>query len=367
MTTFITRLDSAGAGPRLAIKDLIDVAGVPTTAGCKAVADGAKPAAADAPLLAGARAADARIVGKANLHELAFGATGVNQWFGTAVNPLDPTLVPGGSSSGSAVAVATDEADVAYGSDTGGSVRIPSACCGTAGLKTTHGRISLEGVWPLALSLDTIGPMARDVAGLVLGMQLLEPGFAVAPSPPASVGRFRLAGTDPTIDAALDRALAASELDVVDIDLPGWAAAYATNGVILIAEAWQANHHLLGHEGLGEQVAQRIELGGAVTSENLEQAEAGRRAWQQELADAFGRVQLIALPTSPVFPPPIDDLPAELDITGGTGPVNLAGIPALALPVPTTGRLPASLQLMGPQNSEDLILAAGAVIEYAVC
>src|SRR5206468_1634351 len=159
------RLDSSGNGPRLAIKDLIDVEGVPTTAGSKAVADAAEPASKDAPLMAGARAAGVRIVGKANLHELAFGATGVNPWFGTAVNPLDPALVPGGSSSGSAVAVATDEADVAYGSDTGGSVRIPSACCGTAGLKTTHGRISLGGVWPLALSLDTVGPMARDVAG----------------------------------------------------------------------------------------------------------------------------------------------------------------------------------------------------------
>src|SRR5207237_4004672 len=125
----------------------------------------------------------ARVVGKVNLHELAYGTTGINPWFGTATNPLDPARVPGGSSSGSAVAVATDEADVAYGSDTGGSARIPSACCGTAGLKTTHGRISLQGVWPLALSLDTVGPMARDVAGLVLGMQLLAPGFTVASSP----------------------------------------------------------------------------------------------------------------------------------------------------------------------------------------
>src|SRR5205823_11669857 len=166
---------------------------------------------------------------KVNLHELAFGATGTNVWFGTPENPLDPSLVPGGSSSGSAVAVATGEADVAYGSDTGGSVRIPSACCGTTGLKTTHGRISLEGVWPLALSLDTVGPMARDVAGVVLGMQLLEPGFEVAHVAPTTVGRFRLEGTDPAIDIAIDRALADGEFDVVDVELPGWQAAFATN------------------------------------------------------------------------------------------------------------------------------------------
>src|SRR5437588_105775 len=247
MSTFITQLDpGAGAGPRLAVKDLIDVEGVPTTAGCKAVADSAAPAEKDAPCMAGARDAGARIVGKANLHELAFGATGINVWYGTPTNPLDPSLVPGGSSSGSAVAVAADEADVAYGSDTGGSVRIPSACCGTAGLKTTHGRISLEGVWPLALSLDTVGPMARDVAGVVLGMQLLEPGFEVASTAPTAVGRFRLQNTDPAIDEAIDRALAASELDVVEVELPGWEAACASNGMVLVAEAWEGDGHRLG-------------------------------------------------------------------------------------------------------------------------
>jgi amidase len=313
--------------------------------------------------MAGARAADARIVGKVNLHELAFGATGVNEWFGNPVNPLDPALVPGGSSSGSAVAVATDEADVAYGSDTGGSVRIPSACCGTTGLKTTHGRISIDGVWPLAASLDTIGPMARDVAGVVLGMQLLEPGFEVAASRPSTLGRFRLANTDPEIDAAIDRALAASELEVVDVDLDGWMAAYANNGVILLAEAFQANKHLLGKEGLGEQVAARVELGRSMTADNVAQAEAGRKAWQDELADVFRRVQLIALPTMPMFPIPVAS-EKEFDLTTGTGPVNLAGNPALSMPVPTGG-LPASLQLVGPHNSEALLLAAGQVIEAA--
>ena len=366
MTTFITRLDSRGGGPRLAVKDLIDLAGVPTTAGCRAVADDAKPAAADAPCLAGARAADARIVGKTNLHELAFGATGVNPWFGTAENPLDPALVPGGSSSGSAVAVATGEADVAYGSDTGGSVRIPSACCGTAGLKTTHGRVSLDGVWPLALSLDTVGPMARDVAGLVLGMQLLEPGFPIASTTPSTVGRFRLPDTDPEIDAAIDRALAASELDVVDIDLPGWQAAWAANGVLLIAEAWEADSHLLeAGAKLGDDVAMRLELGRDVGADQRAQAEQGRRAFQEELAAAFERVEVIAVPTMPGYPPPIEGLPDELHMTTATGPVNLAGIPALALPVPA-GRLPASLQLMGPHNSEALLLAAAALIESAV-
>ena len=143
------------------MKDIIDVEGVPTTAGSPGASSGpAAPATADAACLAGIRAAGARIVGKANLHELAMLPIGTNPWFGTPVNPLDADLIPGGSSSGSAVAVATGDADVALGSDTGGSIRVPSACCGTVGLKTTHGRIPLDGVWPLAPSLDTIGPMA---------------------------------------------------------------------------------------------------------------------------------------------------------------------------------------------------------------
>src|SRR5215472_3784773 len=127
MSTFITRLDSAGGtGVRLAVKDVIDVRDVPTTAGSRAVERTAAPAARDASCLAGARAAGALIVGKTNLHELAMLPIGTNPWFGTPVNPLDASLIPGGSSSGSAVAVATGEADVAFGTDTGGSIRIPS-------------------------------------------------------------------------------------------------------------------------------------------------------------------------------------------------------------------------------------------------
>ena len=170
MTTWILTDSTPGTGPRVAVKDLIDMAGLPTTAGSRPVADAALPAERDAACLAGLRAAidagQARFAGKTNLHELAFGITGINGAFGTPVNPLDPRRMPGGSSSGSGTAVAAGEADIAYGSDTGGSIRIPAACCGITGLKTTWGRISLDGVRPLAHSLDTVGPMARDIAGV---------------------------------------------------------------------------------------------------------------------------------------------------------------------------------------------------------
>ncbi len=260
MTTFITRFDTSGPGVRLAVKDLIDMEGELTTAGCRAVASRAVPAAQDAACLAGARAAGARMVGRTNLHELALGVTGVNQWYGTPVNPLDPSRVPGGSSSGSAVAVATHEADVAYGSDTGGSVRIPAACCGTTGLKTTWGRVPLEGVWPLAPSFDTVGPMARTVAGLVTGMELLEPGFTVAAGEAdLTVGRLTI-DADPAITAAIDRAVHMVGWDCRELALPEWDDATLQAGLLLVVEAWQSDATLVargpgGHQRWGARAA----------------------------------------------------------------------------------------------------------------
>lgn len=366
MSTFITRFETSGPGARLAVKDLIDMRGVPTTAGCKAVADEALPAEADAACLAGARAAGARIVGRSNLHELALGVTGENPWFGTPVNPLDPALVPGGSSSGCAVAVATDEADVAYGSDTGGSVRIPSACCGTAGLKTTHGRVPLAGVFPLAPGFDTIGPMARDVTGLVMGMALLEPGFAVAAPQSRRVGRLRPAA-DPAIDAAVDAALAATEWEVVDLELPEWEQSTAAAGLLLVAEAWATDRDLLARapERIGADVAARLRIGERVDEATVASGRAAQEAWRARLAAVFREVEFLAMPTLTVFPPPLGR-GEELLMARCTLPVNLAGVPALALPVPSAGPLPASLQLVGPEQSEERLLAAGLVVEAAV-
>src|SRR5215468_1684362 len=162
---------------RIAVKDAIDMAGSVTTAGCVAVRDRAVPATEDAACLAGVRASDAVILGKTTLTELCLSPVGVNPTFGTPVNPVAPDLIPGGSSSGSAVAVASGEAEIGLGTDTGGSVRIPAACCGIVGLKTTWGRVPTAGVWPLAPSLDTVGPIARTVAEVATGMRLLEPGF----------------------------------------------------------------------------------------------------------------------------------------------------------------------------------------------
>ena len=332
MTTFITRYETSGSGVRLAVKDLIDMEGERTTAGCRAVADRAVPATRDAACLAGARAAGARIVGRTNLHELALGVTGVNQWYGTPVNPLDPARVPGGSSSGSAVAVATGEADVAYGSDTGGSVRIPAACCGTAGLKTTWGRIPLDGVWPLAPSFDTVGPMARTVAGLVTGMELLEPGFAVGDAGGAdlTVGRLVLEA-DPAITAALDRALRPGGVGLPGPGGPG------------VGRRHLAGRPPPGGRGLGTPTrrwCERTPRGSAPTcgrgwSSDQPSTRArsaprgrpsarGRRHW----SEIFTEVDLLVTPTLTIFPPRLDE-GDDLLVSRCTLPVNLAGVPAL--------------------------------------
>jgi amidase len=365
VSTFITRLPGTGSGPRLAVKDLIDVVGVPTTAGSRVVAEEAKPAAADAACMAGARAADARIVGKANLVELAFGGSGINPHYGTPINPLDPALVPGGSSSGSAVAVATDEADVAYGSDSGGSIRTPAACCGVAGLKTTFGRIPLAGVWPLAPSLDTVGPMARTVAGLVLGMQLLEPGFHADADVPASVGRV-VSSADPIVHVAVTRALAAAELRVEDVYLPDWAWAWDAGDKVLVSEAARSNGFLFDRlDELDPAVGDRLYRGASLPHHEVTAAYAARDDWTARLTAAVVAAGVLALPTMATFPPTIADA-AGFRFNTWTLPVNLAGLPAVAIPVPTGRRLPASLQLIGPPNSESRLLALAAHVEAAV-
>jgi len=348
----------------------MDVRGVPTTAGCLAVAERAQPAAEDAACLAGARAAGAAIVGKANLHELAFGGAGTNQWYGTPVNPLDPELLPGGSSSGSAVAVADGDADYGYGTDTGGSVRIPAAFCGLAGLKTTFGRISTAGVWPLAPSFDTVGPIAAHVAGLAAAMALLEPGFTSGPRPAERLGRLRppAEDADPEIAAAIDAALNRSGLKIIDVQLPDWSAALAHTYALLDNEAAVANAALLADPAsdgkISAAVRTRLELGAAISAEQIRVAREFRPSWRAQLTALFDSVDVLVLPTVAFFPPPLAEA-GNYNFTQLTAPVNLAGLPALALAVPSRRRLPASLQLVGPAHGEELLLATGAVLEAA--
>lgn len=372
MSTFITPITPPlhATGPRVAIKDLFDWVDTPTTAGSRSIADEARAATTDAACLARIRElADAgrlRVVGKVNLHELAFGATGVNPWFGTPRNPADSARIPGGSSSGSAAAVGGDHADVAIGTDTGGSVRIPSACCGTTGLKTTWGRISLDGVWPLSPSLDTVGPMARDVAGVTLGMQMLEPGFAVDPIAPTRIGRVRnLGDVDPEVDAAIDRSLRAAELEVVDVELDGWAEAEQAGVALMFREALTVDGHL-DRTRIGADVNAFLDMARSIDDDAVARARRAQGTWQARLAACFERVDLLAMPTLRTFPPVLEDADAVLRALLTTA-INVAGVPALALPIRTPASpVPASLQLVGPARGEEQLLAAGRRIEAAI-
>jgi len=371
VATWIITDTRPGSGPRIAVKDLIDMAGLPTTAGSRAVAAAALPATRDAACLTGLRTAiakgAARFAGKVNLHELAYGISGINAAFGTPVNPLDPRRVPGGSSSGSAAAVAFGEADIAYGTDTGGSIRIPAACCGIAGLKTTWGRVPLDGVRPLAPGLDTVGPMARDVAGLVDGMALLEPGFTVASQPPRTVGLLAI-DADPVIGDTVGNALRSAGLDVRPVTVPDLAGVISASMTVLDAQAWQTNRDLVATapELIGDDVRERLLRGAAITAERLSAAQAVIARWLVSLDSLWRQVDLLAAPTLLGFPPLLDDADTMFKIRGLTSPVNVAGLPAVALPVPVAGPLPASLQLIGRQRDEERLLAAAALVEEAV-
>lgn len=375
MSSFVLPLATAGAGRRVAIKDLIDMAGLPTTAGCRVLALAARPAERDAACLAGIRAAEAagtvRIVGKTGLNELAFGVTGLNPWFASPTNPLDPHRMVGGSSSGSAAAIGHGEADIALGSDTGGSIRIPAACCGIAGLKTTAGRIPLQGVWPLAPTMDTIGPMAATVAGLAEGLALLEPGIDLTARPALAVGRVRLPAV-PAVDEAIDAALAAAGMAVHPTPLPGWDAADKAGMTVLLAEAWASDGHLARTGGLSPEVAARLAAGAAIGSEELAAARARGADWRAEVAAVMaggggpgGPVEVLAMPTLGDVVPVVADA-GTLTTFRHTLPWNLAGWPALSLPVPVAGAMPASLQLVARPGGEELLLATAAVIEAAL-
>jgi amidase len=322
-------------------------------------------------LRAAIQAGQARFAGKTNLHELAYGISGINSAFGTPVNPLDPRLMPGGSSSGSGTAVAAGEADIAYGTDTGGSIRIPAACCGIAGLKTTWGRVANDGVRPLARGLDTVGPMARDVAGVITGMALLEPGFAVAADPPRTVGVLTI-DADPLITDAIDAALRTAEFNLVRVGIPRLDQIIAAAVTVLDAQAWQASRDLVAVAGdqLGSDVRARLKLASTITGAQVAAAEVVIAGWQDTLDALWREVDMLAAPTLLGFPPLLDEAHVLWKLRALTSPVNAAGVPSLALPLPVrdrrAGPVPANVQLIGPRNSEERLLAAGLVVEQAV-
>lgn len=364
---WVLRLEPTGAvGPRVAVKDAIDVAGLHTLVGSPAVAATNRgPATEDAACVVCVRAAGGVVIGKSALTELCWFANGLNVHEAPPLNPIDATRIPGGSSSGSAVVVAHGEADVALGTDTGGSVRIPAACCGVAGLKTTWGSIPLDGVWPLAPSLDTIGPLARDVAGLDLGMRLLDPSYeSVELNHPTIIRLHTTIAVDPLVDAAVDTALVAVGWPIEERPAPWWGDAGRIASIVLTGEGARANQHLLGHQDLlSDRVQENIRTGLAITDDELRAGRAEMSIFRQRFLDLLDGADAVALPTLPFLPPRIED-PAGTTLL--TSAANIAGLPALALPVPADSHLPASIQLIGRPGAEATLLALGFQLERAL-
>jgi aspartyl-tRNA(Asn)/glutamyl-tRNA(Gln) amidotransferase subunit A len=307
-------------------------------------------------------------VGKTNLHEFAFGTTSENEHFGPVPNPAAPGRVAGGSSGGSAAALAAGFADAALGSDSGGSIRIPAACCGVTGFKPTWGLVPAEGCFPLAPSYDHVGPMARDVEGCERMLQALAPGFE--PTEVAledvEVGVAWTELADPLVQARVEAA-AERFPNRRRLELPLADGFYDSFG----REVADVHRELFAEhaDSYGENVRPKIERSLAVTDAEYERAREGRERYREALAEAAAGVDLLLTPTLVcVAPPaPADELALRGELTMLTYPFNATSWPAAALPC---GRaedgLPASAQLAAPPGQDALVLGAAKALERAL-
>lgn len=360
----VETLALGGDGLRVAVKDSLDIAGYPTRGGSPALAD-ASPAETNADVVQALLDADCRIVGKANMHELAYGVTGINGWTGTPHNSFYPGRVPGGSSSGSAAAVAAGLCDFALGSDTGGSIRTPAACCGVFGLKPSFGRVSRVGAHPAETSLDCVGPFAASMAMIEQAMAIIDSTYDAAPDP-ASIRLGKVAvEAEAEVLAAFDDALgkAGAEFSPVALDL--FDDAFKANIAIIGAETWAGFGHLTGSDAMGADVKARLLNASKVTAVQVIEAEKVRDAFRAEVDAALADVDALVLPTLPIFPPTIEDASdptAALRLTALLRQFNLSGHPALTIPVTAPNGLPIGIQIVGRIGADEALCAVGRVI-----
>ncbi len=375
-------------GLPITIKDLILTKDAPTTCGSRIFGEGL-PGGHDAPVVRNLRRAGAAILGKNNLHEIALGVTTVNEHFGPARNPHDPTRVSGGSSGGSAVAVAAGMGLASVGTDTRGSIRIPSAWCGIVGLKPTYGLVSTEDVLPLAPSLDHVGPMTRRVedAALLLGAMVGRRAYAerllraVDRAPrrlTIGVAEFFLRDADGEIVAAVEKAVDAlrrMKHRIVAVDLPELEPSHEASRVIVLAEAIAFHDRLLKENpsGYGPMVRERLEGGYQLSAMQYVKAEEVRAELLEAYMALFREVDCLVGATLPLFPPTIGTMNVKLGSRQMSlaeacctynAPQNLTGVPALSIPC-GNGRagLPIGLQLIAGPGREDIVLGVGAILE----
>ena len=341
-----------------ATKDIFDVAGLPTTCQSRLRLD--HVAAADAAVTARLRAGGAVLLGKLATFEFALGGTSFDLPFPPARNPWNTEHIPGGSSSGSAAAVAAGLLRVATASCTSGSIRGPAAWCGVAGLKPSFGRVSRGGCTPEASSLDCVGPFASDLAGIETAMAMIDPGFRPAPTPKAVRLGWVTTAADPKIAAAVRSALESSGVTVVEVALEGMQEAFEAGIAIMAAEMWELFGALAQDPRMGADVQARIRAAENVTPDQLAAAEAVRVRFRDAVDRVLHDVDAIALPTLPAAPPRLDDLgdPARiLGLTALVRPFNLSGHPAISLPIDGPDDQPAAIQLVGPMMADEQLCA----------
>lgn len=379
--------DGRPAGPLrgmiVAVKDCINVAGVPCTQGSPFFA-GNVPAR-DARVVARLRAAGAILVGKTNLHEFAFGGTSQNPFTGVCRNPYDPRRIPGGSSGGSAVAVADGMAEAALGTDTGSSIRMPAALCGVSGLRPTHGIVSTDGVFPVSPRLDTVGPMARGAADLARMLAVLaEPGARerlglvrnpidrladdIAGLTIAIPDDFHFAESDPPVAAAvMDSAKVLEGLGarLIATAIPKAAEVQSKLMPLLIADAADLHRQRLvsAPERFSQGVRSRMEPG--LSMDPAERAGLWRwiADWRQKALAFFGTADVLLTPTVPSVAPEAGDDAALAAVTRRLSRfawlAPAAGLPALQLPCGFVDGLPVGLQLMSAPFTDARLLALG--------
>jgi aspartyl-tRNA(Asn)/glutamyl-tRNA(Gln) amidotransferase subunit A len=364
---FLAKPAEIGDGKRLAVKDLFDTAGLTTTYGSIVYAEHVPERSADA--VTRLEAAGYVNVGKTNLHEFAYGITSVNPHYGTVPNPAFPGRMAGGSSGGSAAALAAGLADYALGTDSGGSIRIPAACCGVVGFKPTYGLVSTDGVFPLAPSFDHAGPMARSVAECVEMMEALVDDFEVVTLDSLgdlSTGRAWLERADPLVHA---RVREAADLfpGTREVDFP----LAEKIGPVFMREVADVHRDLFAEfaDSYGENVRTKVEICLEVSNAEYESGVRAREALRERAEAAMDGLDLLLTPTIGFVAPelPVDDLEIRADTIRFTYPFNALGWPALALPCgPAEGGVAASLQIVGRPGSDGLVLAAGAFVEAAL-
>jgi len=382
------------AGVPIGLKDLIDQTGLPNTKGGSFPVDHSKKSATVVKRLGNAGAV---IIGRTGLHEFAFGFTSENHWFGPVRNPWDTDTSPGGSSGGSGAAVAAGVVPVAIGTDTGGSVRVPAALCGVFGLKVTHGRVPVTGVYPLVPSLDTVGPLAATVPDLAAAYLAIAGDDPADPwSQPVPVD-FVPKDIDPStlrfglvkqwmnprhtrevsrgIDHFIDRA-AALGIGIVEVDEPGLvahaaaAAAYGPEVIAVHGERFSENP-----EGYGPLTRIRIAEASEGTVGDLMEAMRWRSGARAILGRRFDSgIDVLIAPTVGGMQKVIGTEDMDLDgkdvfhrtlLASFTAPINQIGAPSIAAPIPGTGTPPVSVQLIGPLWSESNLLGIAATLEAA--